>query len=211
MQLRNLLTCLVVTLIVFTLVPGVVSAQEMWTAKITKTVAPDTVVAGQPLTVSVTTSYSMNPAAGQSLFVAIEDQSEIVGKPFPATANSCPSRTYSNESICIYAPTNSKLWVGDFTVSFTLTAPNYATTWNLYVIAQLVQLAVSPGWGVTRASYTILHVVVTASQVQSTTSLAATPPKEANALSVLILIALIPSVVARIVYKKKGIIYRDRN
>jgi len=163
MRLRNLLTCLIVTLVVFTLVPGMVSAQETWTANIVKTVVPDTVVAGQTLTVIVTTSYSMNPATGQSLFVAIEDQSEIVGKPFPNIANSCPSRRYSNESICLYAPTNPKLSAGNFTVSFTLTAPNYATTWKLYVIAQVVQLAVSPGWGVTRASYTILHVVITAS------------------------------------------------
>ena len=52
MQLRKLLTRLIVTLVVLTLVPRAVSAQ--W-AKITKVVAPDTVVAGQPLTVTITT------------------------------------------------------------------------------------------------------------------------------------------------------------
>ena len=160
----RILAYLLVTFVVFTLVPRVVTSQGTWAAEVVKTVAPDTVVAGQPLTVIVTVAYSMDLLAGQSLFVAIEDRNEIVGKPFPNTANTCPSQLYSNESICIYTPKNPKLRTGNFTISFTLTAPNYATTWNLYVITQIIQLAFSPGWGVTRPSYAVLHVVVIAGQ-----------------------------------------------
>ena len=159
----RILACFLVTFVAFTVVPRVVTSQSTW-AEIVKIVAPDTVVAGQPLTVIVTVAYSMDLLAGQSLFVAIEDRNEIVGKPFPNTANTCPSQSYSNESICIYTPKNPKLETGNFTVSFTLNAPDYATTWNLYVITQIIQLAFSPGWGVTRPSYTVLHVVVIAGQ-----------------------------------------------
>ena len=82
MRLR-ILACLLVAFIAFTLVPRVVTSQGTWAAEIVKTEAPGTVVAGQPLTVIVTVSYSMDLLAGQSLFVAIEDRNEIVGKPFP--------------------------------------------------------------------------------------------------------------------------------
>jgi len=160
----RILACLLLAFVAFTLVPRVVTSQGTWAAEIVKTEAPGSVVADQPLTVVVTVAYSMDLLAGQSLFVAIEDRNEIVGRPFPNTANTCPSQSYSNESICIYTPKNPKLQTGNFTVSFTLNAPDYATTWNLYVITQIIQLAFSPGWGVTRASYTVLHVVVTASQ-----------------------------------------------
>ncbi len=167
MRLGKLLTCLIVTLIAFTLVSRAVSAQIVGVptaAKITNVVAPDTVVAGQPLTVTITTSYSNDywgvvSTVTQILFIGIVPHTEV-GNPFPTTASSCPSQDFPNEALCMYNPSSS---TGDFTVSFTLTAPNYATTWLVIPFAQIVQLQPGTGYsGVTNPSYVVLHVVVTA-------------------------------------------------
>jgi hypothetical protein len=171
MQLRKLLTFLIVALVAFTLVPRAVSVSYA-DAKITNVVAPNTVVAGQPVTVSITTSYSMNTMALQVLSVAIIDRpNPNSADSFPITATSCPSSGSSSnpQSICSYAPGITNGWsTGDFTVSFTLTAPNYATTWNLYLVAEISQFGNSSPISsnlmsvVARGPITTVQILVTA-------------------------------------------------
>jgi len=160
---RNLLACVLVAL-VFGVLTSHVSAQEICFStcvQVANIYAPTTVVVGQTLTVTVTATY--NVAAGQGLIIAILDHTEN-GKPFHTTAitpGSCLSP--SEESIC-FAPINPGISQGDFTASFTLTAPNQAETWNLYVFGMVTQLKLgSPDYSVVSTNFKIVPVEVTPS------------------------------------------------
>ncbi len=167
MQRRNLLSCALIALVVVVLTSQV-SAQGICSptcVQVATIYAPTTVAVGQSLTVTVTVSYSVNVVAGQGLIIAILDHS-VNGKPFHTTAitpGSCISP--SAESIC-FPPINGSPGIshGDFTASFTLTAPNQAETWNLYVFGMVSQLNVgSPDYNVVSTNFKILPVEVTAS------------------------------------------------
>jgi len=163
MQRRNLLSCVLVALVVGVLTSQV-SAQEICSpacVQVANVYAPTTVAVGQPLTVTVTVSYSVNVLAGQGLIIAILDHAEN-GKLFHTTAitpGSCLSP--SPESICFpsTSPGNNQ---GDYTASFTLTAPNQAGTWNLYVFGMVSQLSLgSPDYKVVSTNFKIVPIEVT--------------------------------------------------
>jgi len=115
--------------------------------KITNITAPTTIGVGQPLTVTVTVSYTVNGNAGQGVVIAILNRTEN-GKPFSATAvtpSSCSQP--SSQAVCFVdvgapSPSNSVLFCcqGTSTASFTLTASNQPETLNLCVFAFVTQL-----------------------------------------------------------------------
>lgn len=167
MQRRNLLSFVFVAIVVGVL-SSHVSAQGICSptcVHVANVYAPATVAAGQTLTVTVTVSYAVNVVAGQGLIIAILDHTEN-GKPFHTTSitpGSCVSP--SAESIC-FPPVNGSPGIshGEFTASFTLTAPNQAETWNLYVFGMVSQLNFgSPDYTVVSTNFKTVPIEVIAS------------------------------------------------
>lgn len=130
-----------VVLALLVLVTHNVSGQIPASVKITQVVAPSTVAAGQPLTVSITVHYSIYISV--YLLIAILDHTGAMGKPYPITSSSCGGGyTYPDESICDPPTTGD---TGDVTVSFTLTAPDFqAGFFNLCIYAQAMYSNVFP-------------------------------------------------------------------
>lgn len=126
MPCRYFLSGIVVVLALLVLVTHGVSGQFFSIVKITQVNAPSTVVAGQPLRVSITVSYNLSP--GDYLLIGILDHTGAAGRPYSITASSCDGGyTYPNESICsIEVPTG---YEETLTVSFTLTAPEAQFFW----------------------------------------------------------------------------------
>ena len=153
MHYRNFLSILLVALVLVVFLTGhaVLAQQPSSYTKITSVSAPSTASLGQPVTVSVTVSYSYT-VGFQMLVISIMDQTEN-GYLFPTTAisGSCSPNPPSvkSDSVCFANTSNSNCNVlaptcgggpGSFTVSFTLTAPNQAETWNLCVFSQITQI-----------------------------------------------------------------------
>ena len=132
MELRKDFSYLLLALVLLSLITHEAYGQTVLqgTAKITKVDAPTTVRAGQSLTVRVTASYFVNLATMQFLAVWVDDNdTATMGGLFTTTSNSCPTTARFALSICYYTP--SGLAAGNFTVTFTLTAPNYPITLKL--------------------------------------------------------------------------------
>jgi len=163
MQHRNLLACALVAIVALLLASNVAGQAACLPScvHVANVYAPSTVAAGHTLTITVTVSYSLNAAAGQGLIVAILNQTEN-GKPFRTTANT-PGCLSSTESVC-FPPVSPGISQGDFTATFTLTAPNQAGTWNLYVFGMVSQLSLStPDYSVVYKSLKLVQVEVTSS------------------------------------------------
>lgn len=165
MQHRNLFACVLVAIVVGVLTSHV-SAQAMCfptCVQVANVYAPTTVAVGQTLSITVTVTYSINMGAGQGLIIAILDHAEN-GKPFHTTAitpGSCFSPSAESTCFPLLSPGSSQ---GDFTASFTLTAPKQAETWNLYVFGMVTQLNPgSPDYSVVSTNFKIVPVEVTPS------------------------------------------------
>ena len=134
MHLRSFLPHLLLALVVLSLIALEAYAQTVpqGTARITKVDSPTTVTAGQSLTISVTAAYSVNLAAMQFLAVWVDDNNNAtMGGLFTTRSNSCPTTAKWDVSLCYYTPPTVTSAVGNLTVTFIVTAPNYAITLKL--------------------------------------------------------------------------------
>jgi hypothetical protein len=134
MQLKKRFSYLLLALVLLSLITREAYAQTVpqGTARITKVDSPTTVTIGQPMTISVTAAYSVNLATMQFLAIWIDDNDlATMGGLFTTRSNSCPTTAKWGVSICYYTPPGLAFDVGNFTVTFTLTSPNSATTLKL--------------------------------------------------------------------------------
>ena len=120
----------------------VASGQPTIYANITNVDVTSYVLAGKPLIVTVTVSYSYLTISEESLLVSILNRAAN-GTPFPTTSSDPSCYVPQNVSVCFAIIPNiprDPLPQGTFTASFMLTAPSTAETWDLYVVAQIVVL-----------------------------------------------------------------------
>jgi len=156
---RGPLTCLLSILILALTAQNVRAQAPLGVASITNVTYPASVGIGQPLTVTVSTSYILNPLDGESLIIEISEHTEMSG-PLPATATpsgDCyPSQ--SMQALCV-AVTGLDI-SGNFSVSFALRAPNQPETWRPNVLAYITPMSAVSG-SMAEISVQTLSITVT--------------------------------------------------
>jgi hypothetical protein len=161
MQSKNLLPYISVTLILLALATQNVSAQAwLHSVQITSVVAPASVPAGQPLTVTITAAYTLDLMAPDNLVIELREHTET-GNALPTTSASDNCYQPSTEAIC-YAQTVPNLdGQGVFSVSFALTAPNQPETWRPSALAYIVEIDVGSPYNTVGYSFRVLTITVT--------------------------------------------------